>query len=158
VRYELTGPHSHTILTSVLRLAAGQQELSLGNFLNQPATAFYPLPLSFDLKSACVPSESDMDTENRTADIWSALNQLRTPASLPSGAVLAVSVEDPRVSFPPSSVNKAMRARDQARPSTAQVAQQVRWRLTRMQAVVLLHVQSRRADRAVRRSRPSRRR
>ncbi len=71
-------------------------------------------------------ADSEVGAESKAANIWNALNQLRTPASLPSGAVLAISAEDPRVSFPPLSVNKTMRARDQGKPSPAQIAQQAR--------------------------------
>lgn len=71
-------------------------------------------------------AESELGTDSKATSIWNALNQLRIPASLPSGAVLAISVEDPRVSFPPLSVNKTMRARNQGKPSPAQIAQQAR--------------------------------
>lgn len=80
VRFELTGPHSHTILNSVLRLSS---------------------------------NDSKGDGALDSAAIWRALGQLRTPASLPSGAVLAITVDDPRYTFPPQSINKVMRARDQ---------------------------------------------
>jgi hypothetical protein len=75
-------------------------------------------------------AESELGTDSKATSIWNALNQLRTPASLPSGAVLAISVEDPRVSFPPLSVNKTMRARNQGKPSPAQIAQQARTSLS----------------------------
>lgn len=76
MRFELTGPHSHTILRSVLRLAESQ-------------------------------------SGNGSAEVWEALKDLRTPASLPSGTILAITVDDPRLAFPPQSINKLMRAQNQ---------------------------------------------
>jgi len=60
-------------------------------------------------------------------ELWNTLKRHRTPASLPSGAVLSITVEDPRLSFPPCPISKLLREEAAAihKGAAAAVEQQV---------------------------------
>jgi ribonuclease P/MRP protein subunit POP1 len=43
----------------------------------------------------------DLDQPSEASQLWNDLKYLRTPASLPAGVIVSLSVKDPRMSFPP---------------------------------------------------------
>ncbi|KAJ3087375.1 hypothetical protein HK102_011230 [Quaeritorhiza haematococci] len=72
VKFELTGPRSHAVLQEVLNVCGEESQGTKGTPVNVEAQ-----------------------------QLWNRLSHLRTPASLPPGVVLGLTIHDPRLSFPP---------------------------------------------------------
>ncbi|KAI9209255.1 ribonucleases P/MRP protein subunit POP1-domain-containing protein [Polychytrium aggregatum] len=72
VRFELTGPRSHAILSEVLKVCEESYDKHGGVHTNPAARK-----------------------------TWAALKNLRTPSSLAPGVILSLTIHDPRLSFPP---------------------------------------------------------
>lgn len=89
-RFELTGPRSHAILHEVL----GASETVIKKVMEEEKE---------EKKSMGMENDSDMNNraEASAACVWRSLRDLRTPASLPAGVMIALEVYDPRLSFPP---------------------------------------------------------
>ncbi|KAM3615196.1 uncharacterized protein V6R79_024716 [Siganus canaliculatus] len=87
VRYRLIGPQSHSVVTQILEAATDCDELSK----SQPSPLWWP--------EHCK-DESKMNLHRQQADVYHTLKGIYSTAELPSGTVLGLTVDDPRLTLP----------------------------------------------------------
>ncbi|XP_030605968.1 ribonucleases P/MRP protein subunit POP1 isoform X2 [Archocentrus centrarchus] len=92
VRYRLIGPQSHSVLADTLEAATGCDEVDKA----QTCSLWWPQYCS---------DESKMNLHQQQADIFDILKGIYSTAELPSGTVLGLTVDDPRLTLPRKRVN-----------------------------------------------------
>ncbi|XP_071325149.1 ribonucleases P/MRP protein subunit POP1 [Trachinotus anak] len=91
VRYRLIGPQSHSVLAETLEAATGCDEMNK----SQPSSLWWP--------EHCK-DESKMKLHQQQADIFHILKDIYSTGELPSGTVLGLAVDDPRLTLPTKKV------------------------------------------------------
>ncbi|XP_028985467.1 LOW QUALITY PROTEIN: ribonucleases P/MRP protein subunit POP1 [Betta splendens] len=91
VRYRLIGPHSHSVLTETLDAATDCNEITKSH----PSSLWWP--------EHCK-DESKMTLHQQQTDIFHTLKGIYSSAELPSGTVLGLTVDDPRLTLPTKKV------------------------------------------------------
>ncbi|XP_022609120.1 ribonucleases P/MRP protein subunit POP1 [Seriola dumerili] len=91
VRYRLIGPQSHSVLAETLEAATDCEEMNK----SQPSPLWWP--------EHCK-DESKMKLHQQQADIFHILKDIYSTGELPSGAVLGLAVDDPRLTLPTKKV------------------------------------------------------
>ncbi|XP_029359366.1 ribonucleases P/MRP protein subunit POP1 [Echeneis naucrates] len=91
VRYRLIGPQSHSVLAETLEAATDCDEVNK----SQPSTLWWP--------EHCK-DESKMKLHQLQADIFHILKGIYSTGELPSGTVLGLAVDDPRLTLPTKKV------------------------------------------------------
>ncbi|XP_042346265.1 ribonucleases P/MRP protein subunit POP1 isoform X2 [Plectropomus leopardus] len=91
VRYRLIGPHSHSVLAETLEAATDCDEMDK----SQPSPLWWP--------EHCK-DESKMNLHQKQADVFHNLKGIYSTAELPSGTVLGLTVDDPRLTLPTKKV------------------------------------------------------
>ncbi|KAF3691539.1 Ribonucleases P/MRP protein subunit POP1 [Channa argus] len=104
VRYRLIGPQSHYVLAETLEAATVCNEN--GN-KSQPSSFWWP--------EHCK-DESNMNLHQQQAEVFHILKEIYSAAELPSGTVLGLTVDDPRLTLPTKKV-KALPCLKQAQES-----------------------------------------
>uniref|UniRef100_A0A3Q4GIL5 POP1 homolog, ribonuclease P/MRP subunit n=1 Tax=Neolamprologus brichardi TaxID=32507 RepID=A0A3Q4GIL5_NEOBR len=84
VRYRLIGPQSHSVLVDTLEAATGCDK-------SQTCSLWWPQHCS---------DEAKMTLHQQQADIFNILKGIYSTAELPSGTVLGLTVDDPRLTLP----------------------------------------------------------
>ncbi|CAI5663392.1 ribonucleases P/MRP protein subunit POP1 [Oreochromis niloticus] len=87
VRYRLIGPQSHSVLVDTLEAATGCDEVQK----SQTCSLWWPQHCS---------DEAKMTLHQQQADIFNILKGIYSTAELPSGTVLGLTVDDPRLTLP----------------------------------------------------------
>ncbi|XP_040900792.1 ribonucleases P/MRP protein subunit POP1 [Toxotes jaculatrix] len=87
VRFRLIGPQSHTVLAETLEAATACDEINK----SQPSSLWWP--------EHCK-DESKMNLHQQQADIFHTLKDIYSTGELPSGTVLGLAVDDPRLTLP----------------------------------------------------------
>ncbi|TNN42647.1 Ribonucleases P/MRP protein subunit POP1 [Liparis tanakae] len=87
VRYRLIGPQSHSVLAATLEAATACD----GKDTAQPSFLWWP--------ENCK-DESQMNLQRQQADVFHLLKGISSSGELPSGAVLGLTVDDPRLTLP----------------------------------------------------------
>lgn len=87
VRYRLIGPQSHSVLVDTLEAATGCDEVPK----SQTCSLWWPQHCS---------DEAKMTLHQQQADIFNILKGIYSTAELPSGTVLGLTVDDPRLTLP----------------------------------------------------------
>ncbi|XP_018521260.2 LOW QUALITY PROTEIN: ribonucleases P/MRP protein subunit POP1 [Lates calcarifer] len=87
VRYRLIGPQSHSVLAETLEAATDCDEINK----SQPSTLWWP--------EHCK-DESKMNLHRQQVDIFNILKDIYSSGELPSGTVLGLTVDDPRLTLP----------------------------------------------------------
>ncbi|XP_054476838.1 ribonucleases P/MRP protein subunit POP1 [Anoplopoma fimbria] len=91
VRYRLIGPQSHSFLAETIEAATNCDEMSK----SQPSSLWWP--------EHCK-NESKMDLHQQQADVFQLLKGIYSTGDLPSGTVLGLNVDDPRLTLPTKKV------------------------------------------------------
>ncbi|XP_062255136.1 ribonucleases P/MRP protein subunit POP1 [Platichthys flesus] len=91
VRYRLIGPQSHSVLAETLEAASVCDEINK----SQPSSLWWP--------EHCK-DESKMNLHQQQADIFHILKDIYSTGELPSGTVLGLTVDDPRLTLPTKKV------------------------------------------------------
>ncbi|XP_073341197.1 ribonucleases P/MRP protein subunit POP1 [Pagrus major] len=91
VRYRLIGPQSHSVLAETLEAATDCDEINK----SQPSSLWWP--------DHCK-DESKMNVHKQQADVYQILKGIYSTGELPSGAVLGLTVDDPRLTLPTKKV------------------------------------------------------
>ncbi|KAK2844132.1 hypothetical protein Q5P01_010791 [Channa striata] len=92
VRYRLIGPQSNSVLAETLEAATDCRESS-----NKPQ------PSSFWWLEHCK-DDSKMNLHQKQADVFHVLKEICSAAEFPSGTVLGLTVDDPRLTLPTKKV------------------------------------------------------
>lgn len=87
VRYRLIGPQSHSVLVDTLEAATGCDEVQK----SQTCSLWWPQHCS---------DEAKMTLHQQQADIFNILKGIYSTAELPSGTVVGLTVDDPRLTLP----------------------------------------------------------
>ncbi|XP_056290112.1 ribonucleases P/MRP protein subunit POP1 isoform X2 [Pseudoliparis swirei] len=87
VRYRLIGPQSHSVLAATLEAATACD----GKDASHPSFLWWP--------EHCK-NESQMNLHRQQADVFHLLKGIYSSGELPSGAVLGLTVDDPRLTLP----------------------------------------------------------
>ncbi|XP_063341205.1 ribonucleases P/MRP protein subunit POP1 [Pelmatolapia mariae] len=87
VRYRLIGPQSHSVLVDTLEAATGCDEVQK----SQTCSLWWPQHCS---------DEAKMTLHQQQADIFNILKGIYSTSELPSGTVLGLTVDDPRLTLP----------------------------------------------------------
>ncbi|XP_076592402.1 ribonucleases P/MRP protein subunit POP1 [Chaetodon auriga] len=91
VRYRLIGPQSHSVLAETLEAATDCDEMSK----SQPSSLWWP--------EHCK-DEGKMHLHRQQADVYHILKGIYSTGELPSGTVLGLTVDDPRLTLPTKKV------------------------------------------------------
>ncbi|KAF1387404.1 hypothetical protein PFLUV_G00078340 [Perca fluviatilis] len=91
VRYRLIGPQSHSVLAETMEAATDCDEMSK----SQPSSLWWP--------EHCK-DETKMNLHRQQADVFHILKGLYSTGELPSGTVLGLTVDDPRLTLPTKKV------------------------------------------------------
>ncbi|XP_074510658.1 ribonucleases P/MRP protein subunit POP1 [Sebastes fasciatus] len=91
VRYRLIGPHSHSVLAETMEAATDCDEMNK----SQPSSLWWP--------EQCK-NESNMNLHQQQADVFHILKGIYSTGELPSGTVLGLTVDDPRLTLPTKKV------------------------------------------------------
>ncbi|XP_040021923.2 ribonucleases P/MRP protein subunit POP1 isoform X1 [Gasterosteus aculeatus] len=91
VRYRLIGPQSHSVLVETMKAATDCNEISK----SQPSPLWWP--------EQCR-NESRMNLHRQQADVFHLLKGIYSTGELPSGTVLGLTVDDPRLTLPTKKV------------------------------------------------------
>uniref|UniRef100_A0A3B5AHF8 POP1 homolog, ribonuclease P/MRP subunit n=1 Tax=Stegastes partitus TaxID=144197 RepID=A0A3B5AHF8_9TELE len=97
VRYRLIGPQSHSVLAETLEAATDSSEMNLLD-TSQASTLWWPQHCK---------DESKMSLHQQQTDVFHILKGIYSTGELPSGTVLGLTVDDPRLTLPTKKV-KAM--------------------------------------------------
>ncbi|XP_039972996.1 ribonucleases P/MRP protein subunit POP1 [Xiphias gladius] len=91
VRYRLIGPQSHSVLAETLEAATDCDEMNK----SQPSSLWWP--------EHCK-DESKMNLHRQQSDVFDILKDIYSTGELPSGTVLGLAVDDPRLTLPTKKV------------------------------------------------------
>ncbi|XP_028281563.1 ribonucleases P/MRP protein subunit POP1 [Parambassis ranga] len=91
VRYRLIGPQSHSVLAETLEAATDCDEVNK----SQTSPLWWPQHCR---------DESNMNLHQQQADVFRILKDIYSTGELPSGAVLGLTVDDPRLTLPTKKV------------------------------------------------------
>ncbi|XP_031178566.1 ribonucleases P/MRP protein subunit POP1 isoform X2 [Sander lucioperca] len=91
VRYRLIGPQSHSVLAETMEPATDCDEMNK----SQPSSLWWP--------EHCK-NQSKMNLHREQADVFHILKGLYSTGELPSGTVLGLTVDDPRLTLPTKKV------------------------------------------------------
>ncbi|XP_032373912.1 ribonucleases P/MRP protein subunit POP1 isoform X1 [Etheostoma spectabile] len=91
VRYRLIGPQSHSVLAETMEAASDCDETDK----SQPSSLWWP--------ELCK-NESKMNLHRQQADVFHILKGIHSTGELPSGTVLGLTVDDPRLTLPTKKV------------------------------------------------------
>ncbi|KAM9353021.1 ribonucleases P/MRP protein subunit POP1 [Symphorus nematophorus] len=91
VRYRLIGPQSHSVLAETLEAATGCDEINKSH----PSPLWWP--------EHCE-DENKMNLHQQQADVYHLLKGIYSTGELPSGTVLGLTVDDPRLTLPTKKV------------------------------------------------------
>nr|XP_046254702.1 ribonucleases P/MRP protein subunit POP1 [Scatophagus argus]XP_046254703.1 ribonucleases P/MRP protein subunit POP1 [Scatophagus argus] len=91
VRYRLIGPQSHSVLAETLEAATDCDEMSK----SQPSSLWWP--------EHCK-DENKMNLHHQQAEVYRLLKGIYSTGELPSGTVLGLTVDDPRLTLPTKKV------------------------------------------------------
>ncbi|KAM6935643.1 ribonucleases P/MRP protein subunit POP1 isoform 2-T2 [Lycodopsis pacificus] len=91
VRYRLIGPQSHSVLAETMEAATDCNEMTK----SQPSSLWWP--------EHCR-NESKMNLHHQQADVFHLLKGICSTGELPSGTVLGLTVDDPRLTLPTTKV------------------------------------------------------